>query len=57
MNGTGRSNLMSKEEKIISKLANSIGTWNDLQKEYLLGYVEGASQANKPKRRKNKERQ
>ena len=48
---------MSKEEKIISKLANSIGTWNDLQKEYLLGYVEGASQANKPKRRKNKERQ
>ena len=48
---------MSKEEKIIEKLSKSIGTWNDLQKEYLLGYVEGAAQANKPKRRKNKGKQ
>lgn len=48
---------MSKEEKIISKLANSIGTWNDSQKDYLLGYVEGAAQANKPKRKKNKGKQ
>jgi len=48
---------MSKEETIIKKLANSIGTWSDSQKEYLLGYVEGAAQASKPKRRKNKEKQ
>lgn len=48
---------MSKEETILKKLANSIGTWSDSQKEYLLGYVEGAAQASKPKRRKNKGKQ
>lgn len=48
---------MSKEEKIISKLSNNIGTWNESQKDYLLGYVEGVAQANKPKRKKNKGKQ
>lgn len=48
---------MSKEEKLISKLSKNIGTWNDSQKEFLLGYIEGAAQANKPKRSKNKEKQ
>lgn len=48
---------MSKEETIIKKLSDSIGTWNELQKEYLLGYVEGAAQSNKPKRKKNKVKQ
>lgn len=46
--------MSEKEKKIVEKLSENIGTWDDSQKEYLLGYVEGVAQANKTRRKKNK---
>ena len=44
---------MSEKEKRISNVVDkSIKHFADLQKEYLLGYVEGLAQAQKPKRKK-----
>ena len=48
--------MSDKEKVILEKLSNTIGTWADTQKEYLLGYIEGLAQANKGKRKKTKDK-
>lgn len=49
--------MSDKNKNIMKKLSNNIGSLSDLQKEYMLGYLEGVAQANKPKRKKNKNKQ
>lgn len=45
--------MSEKEARIIKAVDKNIKHFNDLQKEYLLGFVEGMAQAQaKPKKRK-----
>lgn len=46
--------MSEKEERIIKAMDKNIKHFNELQKEYLLGFVEGMAQAQKPKRKKKK---
>ena len=46
--------MSEKDKKNLENLSNIIGSWNDEQKGYLFGYLEGVATANKPKRKKTK---
>jgi hypothetical protein len=39
--------MSEKQKQTLEKLAENMKNWNDEQRGYLLGYIEGASQANK----------
>lgn len=44
---------MSEQQKqTMEKLAESMKNWSDEQKGYLLGYIEGVTQANKQEEKK-----
>ena len=46
--------MSEKQKQTLVKLAENIEKWDDEQRGYLLGYIEGVAQGNKPKRKKNK---
>lgn len=39
--------MSEKQKQTMEKLAENINNWNDEQRGYLLGYIEGVTQANK----------
>ena len=39
--------MSEKQKQTLEKLAENMKNWNDEQRGYLLGYIEGATQANK----------
>lgn len=39
--------MSEQQKKTMEKLAENIQNWNDEQRGYLLGFIEGVSQANK----------
>ena len=39
--------MSEKQKQTMEKLAENIENWNDEQRGYLLGYIEGVTQANK----------
>ena len=46
--------MSEKDKKNLENLSNIIGSWNDEQKGYLFGYLEGVATANKSKPKKSK---
>lgn len=44
--------MSEKQTQTIEKLAENMKNWNDEQKGYLLGFIEGVSQANKQEEKK-----
>lgn len=47
--------MSDNQKKAMEKLAENINNWNDEQRGYLLGYIEGVTQANKMEEEKPKE--
>ncbi len=47
--------MSEKQKETMEKLAENIGNWNDEQRGYLLGYIEGVTQANKQEEEKKGE--
>ena len=39
--------MSEKQKQTMEKLAENINNWNEEQRGYLLGYIEGVTQANK----------
>ena len=47
--------MSEKQKEKLEKLADNINNWNDEQRGYLLGYIEGVTQANKMEEEKKGE--
>lgn len=48
--------MSEKQKQTMAKLAENMQNWNDEQRGYLLGYIEGVSQANKDKQEEKEEK-
>ena len=46
--------MSEKQKQTMEKLAKKLNSWNDEQRGYLLGYIEGVTQANKQEEEKPK---
>ena len=44
--------MSEKQRQTMEKLAENMKGWNDEQRGYLLGYIEGVTQANKQEEQK-----
>jgi hypothetical protein len=44
--------MSEKQKQAIEKLSEKIGSWNDEQKSYLLGYIDGVTQSNQQEEKK-----
>ncbi len=47
--------MSEKQKQTMEKLADNIDNWNDEQRGFLLGYIEGVTQANKQEEKKKGE--
>ena len=47
--------MKEKQKQTVKKIAENVKNWNDEQKIYLLGFVEGVTQFNKLEEKKKEE--
>ena len=47
--------MSEKQKKTLEKLADNVPNWNDEQRGFLLGYIEGVTQVNKQEEEKKGE--
>jgi hypothetical protein len=47
--------MSEKQKQTMEKLAENINNWNDEQRGYLLGYIEGVTQVSKQEEEKKGE--
>ena len=47
--------MSEKQKQTMEKLAKNIDNWNDEQRGFLLGYIEGVTQGNKQEEEKKGE--
>ena len=48
--------MSEKQKQTMKKLAENMKNWNDEQRGYLLGYIEGVTQANKQEKEKEEKK-